>query len=142
MSNPKGVALPEHGPSTIVFPIAGPLAREELPSLCERFRAAAEGAGEVVCDVGAIGRADAVAVDALARVTLVARRHGCAVRLRDASDELRALVAFMGLEDVVRYDVSRAGSPNSGNSVSVPRKNVSSTILPSSSSSTWSAHGS
>jgi ABC-type transporter Mla MlaB component len=101
MSNPKGVALPEHGPSTVVFAIGGPIAREELPSLCERFRVAAEGACEVVCDVGGIGRVDAVAVDALARVTLTARRLGCTVRLRHASDELLGLVAFMGLDGVV-----------------------------------------
>jgi len=100
MSNPKGVALHEHGPS-IVFPIGGPIAREELPSLCERFRAAAEGACEVVCDVGGLGRADAVAVDALARVTLTARRLGCTVRLRHASDGLVGLVAFMGLDGVI-----------------------------------------
>ena len=99
MSNPKGVALREHGPS-IVFPIGGPIAREELPSLCRRFRAAAEGATEVVCDVG-LCPADAAAVDALARVTLTARRLGCTVRLRHASAELLALVAFMGLDGVV-----------------------------------------
>ncbi len=100
MSNPKGVALPERGPS-IVFPIGGPIAREELPSLCEAFRMVAEGATDVVCDVGGLGLADAVAVDALARVTLVARRLGCTVRLRNASADLLALVAFVGLADVV-----------------------------------------
>ena len=101
MSNPKGVALPDDAPSTIVFAIAGPLAREELPALCQRFRVAAEGASEVVCDVGRLGPADAVAVDALASVTLAARRLGCAVRLRHASDELLGLIAFMGLGGVV-----------------------------------------
>ena len=99
----KGVPLPDPGPSTIVFAIGGPLARDELPVLCARFRAAVEEttARVVVCDVGGLGRADAVAVDALARVTLVARRLGCTVRLRHASDELLGLVAFMGLEGVL-----------------------------------------
>jgi len=45
--------------------------------------------------------ADAVAVDALARLALVARRRGCAVRLCGASEELLALVAFLGLADVL-----------------------------------------
>jgi hypothetical protein len=45
--------------------------------------------------------ADAVTVDALARLQLAARRHGCRVRLRRASRELGELVAFMGLEDVL-----------------------------------------
>jgi len=100
MSNPKGVALHEHGPS-IVFPIGGPIAREELPSLCERFGLAAEGAKEIVCDLRGLGPADAVAVDALARLTLTARRLGCTVRLRHASDELLGLVAFVGLDGVI-----------------------------------------
>jgi hypothetical protein len=42
-----------------------------------------------------------VTVDALARLQLGARRHGCQVRLRNASTELLELVAFMGLENVL-----------------------------------------
>ena len=53
----------------------------------------------VVCDV-ACARADAETVEALARLQLAARRHGCRVRLRHASDDLRQLIAFMGLRDV------------------------------------------
>ena len=97
----KGASLPDDGPSTIVFAIAGPIARDELPSLCERFRAAAQTGGVVVCDVGGIGPPDAVAVDALARVQLTAKRLGCAVRLRDPSEELLVLLAFMGLDGIV-----------------------------------------
>ena len=40
-------------------------------------------------------------VDALARLQLAARRHGCQVRLRHASSELLELVTFMGLSDVL-----------------------------------------
>ena len=46
-------------------------------------------------------RADAVVVDALARLQLAARRRGCRVRLRNASPALIDLVAFMGLTDVL-----------------------------------------
>ncbi len=53
-----------------------------------------------MCDVDGVA-ADAVTVDALARLQLAARRHGCRVELRHASDELRNLVAFMGLQDVL-----------------------------------------
>jgi ABC-type transporter Mla MlaB component len=63
--------------------------------LLERGRAAV-----ARCDVAGIG-ADAVTVDALARLQLAARRHGCQVRLRNASEELRELLAFMGLQDVL-----------------------------------------
>jgi len=54
----------------------------------------------VFCDVQGFA-ADAVTVDALARLQLVARRHRCQVRLKGASYELRELVAFMGLQDVL-----------------------------------------
>jgi ABC-type transporter Mla MlaB component len=52
---------------------------------------------------------DAVTVDALARLQLAARRLGCQVRLRHASEELRELVAFMGLDDVLPDCVDNGG---------------------------------
>ena len=58
------------------------------------------GAETALCDVGA-AYVDAVTIDALARLELAARRHGCQLRLRNASDDLRELVAFMGLADVL-----------------------------------------
>jgi len=58
------------------------------------------GAITVAIDVAG-GRADAWAVDALARLQLAARRLGCQVRLRGTSPELRELVVFMGLRDVL-----------------------------------------
>ena len=89
-------------PMTIEFAIWGPIARADLPGLCERVCALLHGSGaEVVrCDVSGVG-SDAVTVDALARLQLAARRLGCEIRLRDASDELRQLIAFMGLRDVL-----------------------------------------
>ena len=89
-------------PRTIAFAIGGPITRADLPGLCERVCALLErsGATVVVCDVSGIDP-DAVTVDALARLQLAARRHGCQVRLRHASDELLELVAFMGLRDVL-----------------------------------------
>jgi ABC-type transporter Mla MlaB component len=56
--------------------------------------------GVVRCDVSTVA-ADAVTIDALARLQLAARRCGCQVRLRRASPDLRALVAFLGLGDVL-----------------------------------------
>ncbi len=47
------------------------------------------------------GPPDLAVVDELARLQLAARRHGCQVRLRHASEELLALVAFLGLRDVL-----------------------------------------
>jgi ABC-type transporter Mla MlaB component len=89
-------------PRTIAFAIGGPIARADLPGLCERVceLLGASGADVAVCDVAGV-RSDAVTVDALARLALAARRHGCQVRLRHASDELRELLAFMGLDGVL-----------------------------------------
>jgi ABC-type transporter Mla MlaB component len=89
-------------PRTIAFAIGGPIARVDLPPLCERVCALLEtsGAEVAVCDVSGVVP-DAVTVDALARLQLAARRYGCRVRLRNACDELRDLVTFMGLCDVL-----------------------------------------
>jgi hypothetical protein len=57
------------------------------------------GADVVLCDVHGV-EPDALTVEALCRLQVAARRHGCKVRLRGASDELLQLVAFMGLTDV------------------------------------------
>ena len=88
--------------STIAFAITGPVAPGDLPGLCDRVCGLLHenGADVAFCDVSGI-EADAVIVDALARLQLAARRHGCQVRLRNASDELRELVTFMGLGDVL-----------------------------------------
>lgn len=89
-------------PRTITFAIWGPIAREDMPGLCDRVCVLLErtGASVALCDVAGVA-ADAVTVDALARLQVAARRHRCLIRLRGASDQLRDLVAFMGLEDVL-----------------------------------------
>ena len=84
------------------FAIWGPIARDDLPGLCDRVCAllTENCGGDVRGDVGGVA-ADAVTVDALARLQLAARRQGCRVHLRNASDDLLELVAFMGLHDVL-----------------------------------------
>ena len=89
-------------PRTTTFAIWGPISRDDLPGLCSRVCALLERSAVDValCDVTGIAP-DAVTVDALARLQLGARRQGCTVRLRNATAELRELVAFMGLTDVL-----------------------------------------
>jgi ABC-type transporter Mla MlaB component len=84
------------------FSVRGPIARADLPGLCERIcRLLTAVAGEtVLCDVADVPP-DAVTVDALARLQLAAQRTGCSIRLENATPELRELVAFMGLGDVL-----------------------------------------
>ena len=89
-------------PTPVTFAIGGPITRADLPGLCDRVCALLEGAETdvVLCDVRGVAT-DVVTVDALARLQLAARRRGCRVVLRQASDDLRRLVAFMGLSDVL-----------------------------------------
>jgi anti-anti-sigma regulatory factor len=83
--------------------IAGRIDRADITALCERVRLALEGtrADLVVCDVGALVDPDCVAVDALARLQLTVGRLGGRLRLRDVSPELRALLCFVGLVEIV-----------------------------------------
>jgi anti-anti-sigma regulatory factor len=88
---------------TIVLVLGGSIDRRDIPLLCERAAAllAADGADLVVCDVAALDSANAVVVDALARLQLTARRLGRRVLIRDACGELRDLLALVGLGDVL-----------------------------------------
>jgi ABC-type transporter Mla MlaB component len=90
-------------PSAIEFTIGAVIARAEIPALSERARRLMEGvdADRLICDVGAITNPDAVTVDALARLQLTARRLGRHVRLEHASPQLRELLAFVGLSEVL-----------------------------------------
>ncbi len=86
---------------TVAFAIRGPISRDDLPGLCERVCSILAGcSGDVDCDVRGV-EPDGVTVDALAPLQLGARRSGCRVRLHGASRELRELVDFMGLTDVL-----------------------------------------
>ena len=59
-----------------------------------------------IFDVGE-SDANAITLDVLARLGLVARRHGCTVRLRCASPELLDLIAFAGLADILPSEPRR-----------------------------------
>ncbi len=88
--------------TSTTFAIRGPIARDDLPGLYQRVCDVLTGAqgGLLICETDNV-EPDAVSVDALARLGLAARRHGCEIRLRGASQELRELVAFMGLDAVL-----------------------------------------
>jgi ABC-type transporter Mla MlaB component len=100
---PSGLPSPTPEPSTIVFVFSGPIARADVPLLCERVRVLLEGshADLIVCDVGALLEPDAVTIDVLARLRLTARRLGRRVGLLDACGELQDLLTLTGLSDVV-----------------------------------------
>jgi hypothetical protein len=56
-----------------------------------------------VCDVRTV-IPEVAAVDALARLQLNAQRLGLELRLRHASAALRELIAFAGLDEVLRVE--------------------------------------
>lgn len=97
--------MPTPGPSELVFAIHGPVARDDLPELCDRVCAflAESPAAIAYCDVSAADP-DAVCVDALARLQLAAKRRGCVITLRNASSALVGLVELMGLTHVLARD--------------------------------------
>jgi ABC-type transporter Mla MlaB component len=99
---PSNLLMTPDTPRTITFAIRGPIERGDLPGLYDRVcKLLADNRGCIgACDVAGV-HPDAVAVEALARLQLAARRHGCQLRLRNASHELLELVDFMGLGDVL-----------------------------------------
>lgn len=91
---------------SVTIAIRAPLLREDLPGLYRRTCAllrAGPAPALLLCDVRGIA-ADGVAIDALARLALAARRAGARVRLLGASPELRGLVGLAGLARVLPAD--------------------------------------
>ena len=95
----------------LFFCVGGPIARSDLPGLSARLCSLLSGSKPDIafCDVSAV-EADAVTVEALARLQLAARRHGCHVCLVRASKGLSDLVAFMGLRGVFSEATYRAAA--------------------------------
>jgi anti-anti-sigma regulatory factor len=92
---------PDTETDTAVMILAA-VTRAEVPALCERLRAlvGASDPDVVVCDVRDL-EPDLVAVEALARLRLTARRLGCGLRLRGPARALEQMLAFCGLCDVL-----------------------------------------
>ena len=91
------------GTASIVLILSGPIAPPAIPAFCGRAGEAirlADGE-QVVCDVAALVDPDAATVDALARLQLTARRLGRRLQLRWACQDLQALLAMMGLSEVL-----------------------------------------
>ena len=83
--------------------IEGRIARTDIEVLCQRLRTLMHARDErmVICDMSRLATPDAVVVDALARLQLVARRFGRRVELREACEDLLELIELAGLTDVV-----------------------------------------
>jgi hypothetical protein len=60
----------------------------------------------IICDVSALAP-DAESIDALARLELLAKRHGVELRLHKVSRELQELLGLCGLGEVLRVEMVR-----------------------------------
>jgi ABC-type transporter Mla MlaB component len=86
-----------------VLVIGGNIVPADIPAFCRRAYALLEDCDRhvVICDVGAVVNPDAVVVDALARLQLIAKRLGGRITLLHAGSELQQLLCLMGLADVL-----------------------------------------
>ncbi|MEV0745269.1 STAS domain-containing protein [Streptomyces sp. NBC_00184] len=93
--------------SPAVLVLSGHVTRAGVPRLCAELEAilAASRADVVDCDVGGITEPDLASVEAVARLSVVARRAGGRrLRLLHVPPELRSLLDLVGLADVVGLD--------------------------------------
>jgi anti-anti-sigma factor len=92
-----------HDPMTIELEIRGRIDRTDAARLGREVRSLldAEGARQIICDVGSVAPSDAAVVDALCRMRLAARRRGCQLSVREASTDLLDLLDLVGLADVI-----------------------------------------
>ncbi|MEW1689016.1 STAS domain-containing protein [Streptomyces sp. NPDC091265] len=115
MSFGRRTGLPDVDAMTpIVLTVSGRVTRSAVPALCAELEAllttADRGVTSVDCDVGGLVRPDLAAVEAVARLSLVARRSGDRrLRLRRTPPELQLLLDLVGLEAVVGLADPAAG---------------------------------
>jgi hypothetical protein len=93
---------------TLPVHVRAPLRRDDLPGLFARVCGllAAHDPAVVLCDVGDC-EPDLVALNALTRLQLAARRRGCEVRLVGATGEMLALVGFLGFAAALPVEPGR-----------------------------------
>ncbi|MET8509558.1 STAS domain-containing protein [Streptomyces sp. NPDC004787] len=85
--------------STLHVRLSGPPPPEDVGRLCALLEAAEPGL--VVCEIGGLRPGGLGAVDALARLRLVARRCGHRLEFRGARPELRELLGLVGLRELL-----------------------------------------
>lgn len=112
-TGPRGAAWPPAVEGELTLILIGPMTRAGIGSLCRRASRLLEesGAELVTLDLRTIADPDAVTIDALARLHLVARRSGRRIRFRHACREIHELVDVMGLTGVLRLDPGSRAEP-------------------------------
>jgi STAS domain len=108
-----GGLWPLPGPRTVVVVVDGPLSRRGIAGLCTGARRLlATGEVDLITyDMGAVVEPDVMAIEALARLQLTARRLRGSIQVRHVSGELRDMLDMAGLCAVVPLcDESPLGS--------------------------------
>src|SRR4051794_2711272 len=111
--------------TTLAVHVRAPLRRDDLPGLFSRICGllCEHDPDVVLCDVGDCAP-DLVALSALTRLQLAARRRGCEVRLAGASGEMLALVAFLGFARALPADAVAQRDEAAGEAPLVERHEV------------------
>lgn len=99
----------------MVWSLDPAVTRADLPRVVARFQRLVRGTGaaEVVCDAGAVADPDLVTIELLARLRLVATRHGRRLRVRSAGPRLRELLALTGLSGELGWQPEQREQPGS-----------------------------
>jgi len=108
----SGAVLPARmGPPDLS--VAGRLGPDRVAELCARVRFAAESRPDdtLHCNVERLDAADIACLDALARMALAARRLGRSLELDGVRPDLRMLIAFAGLVEVLRCEDEAEAGP-------------------------------
>lgn len=84
------------------------LDRARIPQLCARLDAILRerDVGFLLCDLREAASPSCDTVEALARVRLLARRHGCAFGVLHPGDALRDLLVLLGLDEALLLEAS------------------------------------
>ncbi|MFF8288192.1 STAS domain-containing protein [Streptomyces sp. NPDC016309] len=117
-----------------VFRVTGRIGPADVPRLCGELAALlaeGEAVGEepggrdVVCDAGGIVRPDLTTLDALARLSLTARRLGHRMTVSGARPDLRALCRLAGLDALLLTPPAGPEDRTGGTSARCPGRSPS-----------------
>jgi len=93
------------GPTAMAasFAVGPTVTRADIPVLCAGLAEVVRGrdADVVICEVAGVTRPDVATVEALARLSLTARRHGWRLAVVGAGPDLVRLIRLLGLADLL-----------------------------------------
>jgi ABC-type transporter Mla MlaB component len=105
LAGPEVPPRPQLQPGAVVLIVQGRLDAAQMTPLCDDVRRALKESGALIvdCDVAMLAEPDVGTIDALARMSLTARRLGRRLRLVNASPQLQELVLLAGLLEVMPF---------------------------------------